>query len=324
MAATIMNLMTFLSGILLIAGFYVLIKAADILVSGASSLAKKLSISEIAIGLTIVAFGTSAPELIVNILASASGYNEICFGNIIGSNIFNTLVVLGVAGLIYPIPLQTNTVKKEIPMAFAGTILIMALSNNFGFAGALLSRIDGLILLISLVFFFVYVLGISKESVIEEVEIKSNSIPRSLIMIIIGILGLFLGGEMVVKNAVFTARLFNVSEKFIAITIVALGTSLPELVTSVMAVKKKRFDLAVGNVIGSNLLNIFLVLGITAVIKPVLFPLELNADFIFLIVVTFLLFLTMLTGGKKRIDRWEAAVFVMLYVLYIVFLIYRR
>jgi cation:H+ antiporter len=313
-----------ISSILLVIGFLMLIKSADLLVNGASSLAKRFSISEIAIGLTIVAFGTSAPELIVNILSSTGGHNEICFGNVIGSNIFNTLMVLGIAGVIHPIYVERNTVKKEIPFVFVGTILVFALAVNFGLPGNTLSRFDGLILIISLFLFFFYVLGISKETIPSTVEINLMPIPKSVIFVLIGIIGLFFGGNIVVKNAVSIARMLDVSEKFIGITIVALGTSLPELVTSVMAIKKKRYGLAVGNVIGSNLFNIFLVLGATAIINPITYPVSLNIDFYFLIIITLILFITMFTGKKRRLDRWEAVTFIILYICYIVFLIYRK
>lgn len=313
-----------ISAALLVIGFVMLIKSADLLVNGASSLAKKFSISEIAIGLTIVAFGTSAPELIVNIISSLGGYNEICFGNVIGSNIFNTLMVLGITGIVYPIFVERNTVRKEIPFVFLGTILVFGLAVNFGFPGNTLSRVDGLILVGSLVLFFLYVLGISKESVPSEVEIHLYSIPKSVIFVVIGITGLFFGGNIVVKNAVSIARMLEVSEKFIGITIVALGTSLPELVTSITAIKKKRYGIAMGNVIGSNLFNIFLVLGATALIKPMVYPISMNIDFYFLIIITLILFITMFTGKRRRLDRWEAVTFVILYICYIVFLIYRR
>ncbi len=309
---------------LLAIGFIMLIKSADLLVNGASSLAKKFSISEIAIGLTIVAFGTSAPELIVNIISATGGHNELCFGNIIGSNIFNTLMVLGVAGIVHPIFVERNTVKKEIPFVFIGTILVFGLAVNFGFAGNVLSRLDGFILILSLALFFIYVLGISKEPIQSEVEIRLYPIPQSVIFVVIGIIGLFFGGNIVVKNSVQIARMLEVSEKFIGITIVALGTSLPELVTSVIAVKKKRYGLAVGNVIGSNLFNIFLVLGATSLINPISYPVSLNIDFYFLIIITLILFISMFTGKRRQLDRIEAVIFVVLYVCYVVFLFFRR
>ncbi len=312
-----------MAALMLIIGFVILIKSADLLVNGASSLAKKISISEMAIGLTIVAFGTSAPELIVNVISSTGGHNDLCYGNVVGSNIFNTLVVLGFAGIIHPIMVQKNTVKKEIPMVFVGTIFLLGLSNNFGFGGHVLSRIDGLLLVISLIVFIFYVTTISKDTSPNEFDIHVFSLPKSIIFILVGIMGLFFGGEMVVKNAVFAAQLLKVSEKFIGITIVALGTSLPELVTSIIAVTKKRYGLAVGNVIGSNLFNIFMVLGLTAIINPVVYPTAMNIDMVFLMLVTLILFITMFTGKRHQLDRWEAAIFLALYVGYVIFLFNR-
>jgi len=187
-----------------------------------------------------------------------------------------------------------------------------------------LSRLDGFILILSLALFFIYVLGISKEPIQSEVEIRLYPIPQSVIFVVIGIIGLFFGGNIVVKNSVQIARMLEVSEKFIGITIVALGTSLPELVTSVIAVKKKRYGLAVGNVIGSNLFNIFLVLGATSLINPISYPVSLNIDFYFLIIITLILFISMFTGKRRQLDRIEAVIFVVLYVCYVVFLFFRR
>lgn len=324
MVSSILIIVMALSSILLIIGFIILIKSAGLLINGACSLAKRFSISELVIGLTIVAFGTSAPELIVNIISSAGGYSEICFGNVLGSNIFNTLVVLGIAGIIYPISIEKNTVKKEIPFVLIGTIFVLALSNNFIFDGNTLSRLDGVFLILSLILFFVYVVGIAKEKITEEIKVKLHSVPISILYISIGIIGLFFGGEMVVKNAVFIAQLLNVSEKFIAITIIALGTSLPELATSIIAITKKRHGLAMGNVIGSNLFNIFLVLGVSSIIKPIVFPVDLNIDFYFLIIITIILFITMFTGKKRKLGRAESIMFIILYIGYVVFLFYRK
>jgi len=309
--------------LLLVFGFVILIKGADLLVDGASSLAKRFSISEIAIGLTIVAFGTSAPELIVNIFSTISGHDDIAFGNILGSNIFNILVVLGIAGLISPISVQKNTVRKEIPFMFFGTVVLFGFANNFGFIGSSLSRIDGVILLVLLLSFFYYVMRIAKSKELE-VDVKILPVPKTLIFVLLGIAGLFIGGDLVVKKAIFIARELNVSEKFISLTIVALGTSLPELVTSIMAITKKRYDLAIGNVVGSNLFNIFFVLGTCSVIAPIKYDPILNVDFMFLIIITFLFFLAMFTGKKHKLDRWEAFLFVLFYAVYIVFLFYRR
>ncbi|MCK4694467.1 MAG: calcium/sodium antiporter, partial [Candidatus Cloacimonetes bacterium] len=271
---------------LLITGFVILVKGADFLLDGATSLAKKLSVSDIAIGLTVVAFGTSSPELIVNIIASLKGHPEICFGNILGSNVFNTLVVLGIAGLIYPISVQRNTVRKEIPFLLIGTIFVLALANNFGFQGHALSRIDGLILVLSLFLFFIYVIGISKIPASEEYNIIIYSNLKTVIFIILGTLGLFFGGKLVVHQAIKIATDMGVSDKLIALTIIAFGTSLPEFVTSIIAVTRKRYDLAIGNVIGSNIFNLFMVLGVTSLIHPLEYNLSLNTDMFILILIT--------------------------------------
>ena len=309
---------------LLIIGFVILVKGADFLLDGATSLAKKLSVSDIAIGLTVVAFGTSSPELIVNIIASLKGHPEICFGNILGSNVFNILVVLGIAGLIYPISVQRNTVRKEIPFLLVGTIFVLALANNFGFQGHTLSRIDGLILVLSLFLFFIYVIGISKIPASEEYNIIIYSNLKTVIFIILGTLGLFFGGKLVVHQAIKIAIDMGVSDKLIALTIIAFGTSLPEFVTSIIAVTRKRYDLAIGNVIGSNIFNLFMVLGVTSLINPLKFSLSLNTDMFILIFITLVFFVTMFTGKKRKLDRTEASLFILLYIGYLFFIINRK
>ncbi len=306
--------------ILLVVGFVILVKGADFLVDGASSLAKKLSISEIAIGLTIVAFGTSAPELIVNIFASIGLHHEITFGNILGSNIFNILMVLGVAGIIAPIAVQRNTILKEIPFLLFATIISFLLA----FWKRELSFSDGIILIIILIAFFIYVFGILKANPLQATDIKEFSFLITILLLAGGIIGLFLGGKFVVDHSVKIAKILGVSEKFIGLTIVALGTSLPELVTSVVAMMKKRNDLAIGNVVGSNIFNLLLVLGVSSIISPVAYRIALNPDFFFLIAITLFLFLTLFVGKKHKLTRLEAIIFLLLYFGYILFLFYRK
>ncbi|NQT65442.1 MAG: calcium/sodium antiporter [FCB group bacterium] len=306
--------------IILIIGFVILIKGADFLIDGASSLAKKMSFSEIAIGLTIVAFGTSAPELIVNVFASIGGHHEITFGNILGSNIFNILMVLGVAGIISTIVVRRNTILKEIPFLLVATLLVFGLS----LWNSDLSLLDGIILLLFLLIFFIYVIGFLKAKPLLGSDIKERSYFITLLLIVFGMIGLFFGGKFVVDNAVKIATHFGVSQKFIGLTIVALGTSLPELVTSVMAIKKGRNDLAIGNVIGSNLFNILLVLGVSSIIAPIQYDIALNIDFIFLCVITIMLFSSMFTGKKHKLTKIEAVLFVFLYIVYLVFLFVRK
>ena len=309
-----------ISIILLLFGFVIVVKGADFLIDGASSLAKKMSISEIAIGLTIVAFGTSAPELIVNIFASIGGHHEITFGNILGSNIFNILMVLGVAGIISTIVVQRNTILKEIPFLLIATLLVfgLALWNSD------LSLIDGFILLAFLIVFFIYVITFLKTKTLLGSDIKERSYLVTILMMIFGMIGLFFGGKFVVDNAVIIARHFEVSEKFIGLTIVALGTSLPELATSTIAITKGRNDLAIGNVIGSNLFNILLVLGVSSIIAPIQYDITLNIDFIFLCVITIMLFITMFIGKKHKLTKIEAVFFIILYIAYLVFIFYRK
>lgn len=323
MVTSVVGFMVVVSTVFLAMGFYVLIKSANYLIDGASSLAHSLKVSDMAIGLTIVAFGTSAPELIVNVVSSVQGHHEMCFGNILGSNLFNTLMVLGFAAILTPIEIKRNTVRKEIPFVLVGCILVFGMANNFGMAGSMLSRWEGLVLVALLFGFLVYVAMMSKEATIVEVDIHTMPIPKSIWLVVLGCLGLFLGGNMVVYNAINIGRMLHVSEKFIGLTVVALGTSLPEFVTSVVAVLKKRSDLAVGNVVGSNLFNILMVLGLTATISPVVYDPVLNKDFLFLIVITLMLYVMLFTGKKKHLNRLEGILFVVLYAAYIVFLINR-
>ena len=307
--------------LLLILGFVLLIKGADFLIDGAVSLAKKFHISEIAIGLTVVAFGTSAPELIVNLVSAFQNHPEICYGNIIGSNMFNTLVVLGVAGLFKPIFLQKSTVRKEIPFVFLGTILIILLSNDFWIGDKILSRYDGLILIGCLVIFIIYVLKIPRQHISS--EYSDLPVLKTAFFLTLGILALFAGGDLVVKNAVQIALHFQVSNELISLTIVAFGTSLPELVTSLIALKKKSSDIAVGNVIGSNLFNIFMVLGATSLVKPVIFNPALNIDLVILALITLILFLLVFVGKVSKLNKFEAAILLLCYAGYMYFLLQR-
>lgn len=310
--------------ILLIFGFVLLVKGADVLVEGASSLAKKFSIAEMTIGLTVVAFGTSAPELIVNIFSSIEGHADFSIGNIIGSNIFNILLALGVAGTIYPITLQRKTVQREIPLVLISTILVFGLVNNFGLRGANLSRLDGIILILAMILFLYYVTFILKAAFSQNADIKEYTLFKTIIFLLAGVLGLYFGGKLVVSKAVEIARTFNVSEKLIGLTVLALGTSLPELVTSVVAVKKRRSDLAVGNVLGSNIFNLLLVLGVSSTIKPISYNLIMNFDFIYLIIITFILFIFMYIGRKHKLTRNNSILFIIFYLVYLILIIMRK
>lgn len=304
-------------------GLVLLVKGADFLVEGASSFAKKKNVSDLAIGLTIVAFGTSAPELVVNLIAAADGHEDIAFGNIIGSNNFNLLAILGLAGLITPLVVQTSTVWKEIPMSLGAAILLLLLANNFFLGNTLqVSRIDGLILLICFGLFLYYVYKqMRKFPETAEVEAKQMSNLKVAAYVVLGLLGLIFGGRLVVSAAMDIAVGLGMSQKIIGLTIVAAGTSLPELATSVLAAFKKKSDIAVGNVIGSNIFNIFFILGLSAVVRPLPYDLVFNRDLFLLVGGTIFLFATMFLFGKKKLDRWEAAILLSGFVLYTVFLI---
>ncbi len=309
------------------AGLLLVIGGANFLVDGASSLAKRFAVPEIVIGLTIVAFGTSAPELVVNIIASTRKIDDVTLGNIIGSNIFNILFILGAAGLITPINVLRNTVLKEIPFALATTFVFFILANDrpiFNSQVDSISRLDSLILLILFGIFLIYILGIAKIKPDDSAEVKVFSILKSWILIIPGFIGLFLGGKLIVDHAVIIARTLHVSEKLIALTIVAAGTSIPELATSAVAAYKKRYDLSVGNIVGSNIFNLLLITGISGMVHPIAFSTGFNIDIMVMSSATLFLLLAMFTGKKGKLDRWEAAGFLFIYSAYIFYLLQKK
>jgi cation:H+ antiporter len=312
--------------LLLLVGFAVLIFGADFLVSGASSLAKRFNISELAIGLTVVAFGTSTPELIVSGIASVQGHNEVAFGNVIGSNVFNLFFILGVAGVVYPIVVQSNTVWKEIPYSLLAALVLYVLVNDvslFGKSEDVLSFWDGLILLVFFIAFLYYVFVNMKQDTSggEEQAIKVYGMPRTILMIIGGLAALIAGGKFVVDSSIAIAQGFGISEKIIGLTIVAAGTSLPELATSTVAALKKRSDIAIGNVVGSNIFNIFFILSICSLITPIPYNKAMNFDLYVLFIGTGLLFITMFSGRLRKIDRWEAILLLIGYIAYVWYLI---
>ncbi len=310
--------------LLLLLGFALLIIGANWLVDGASTLARKFRVSDLAIGLTVVALGTSAPELVVNIFAAVQGHHEIVFGNIIGSNNFNLFVILGIAGLITPLVVKSSTVWKEIPLSLVAVLVLLLLANDFLLPDQhLLSRIDGIILLIFFAIFLWYVFRQMKSDVEMHIECKECSRIKTAGMIIFGLGGLIAGGRFVVVNAEALALGLGVSEKIIGLTVVAMGTSLPELVTSVVAGIKKNNDIAIGNIIGSNIFNVFLILGLSSVIRPQEYNPAFNADILMVVVGTIFLFIAMFAGKRHRLDRWEAGLLLAVFTAYTVFLISR-
>ncbi|MBY5958634.1 calcium/sodium antiporter [Membranicola marinus] len=311
-----------ISSILIIAGFTSLIFGANWLVDGASSLAKKNHISDLVIGLTIVAFGTSAPELVVNAVASFNGLSDIVFGNIIGSNNFNLFIILGIAGLIYPITVQSSTAWKEIPLSLIITILFFILANNFFiYQNLAISRWEGMILLIAFIGFLYYVFHQLKQEKSEAVNYEEKSNFKIWSLILFGITGLIAGGKLVVDHSIEIATELDVNQKIIGLTIIAAGTSLPELVTSIVAALKKNSNIAIGNVIGSNIFNILLILSISALIHPISYNTNFNRELLILMGGTVFLILAMVTGKRKKLDRWEAFMMFSFYIIYTSYLV---
>jgi cation:H+ antiporter len=314
-----------LTYILFVIGFVLLISGANILVEGSASIAKKLNISSIVIGLTIVAFGTSAPEFIVNIFASVQGNTEIAIGNIMGSNIANILLILGVSSIIYPLATQENTVWKEIPLSLLAAILLGVMVNDTLIDGGTfsgLTRIDGIVFLSFFIIFLYYTFGISKVSGENtDLEIKEMSYMKSSLYVAGGLLGLVFGGKWIVDGAIKIAEGFNVSQSLIGLTVVAIGTSLPELATSAVAAYKKQSDIAIGNVVGSNILNIFWILGFSSVINPLPFSKDSAIDIIMTIVASLILFLIMFIGKKHTVERWQGVIMIIIYIGYLAYLI---
>jgi len=314
-----------LTYILFVVGFVLLISGANLLVEGSASIAKKLNISSIVIGLTIVAFGTSAPELIVNIFASVQGNTEIAIGNILGSNIVNILLILGVSSIIYPLATKENTVWKEIPLSLLAAILLGVMVNDTLIDGGTfsgLTRIDGIVFIAFFIIFLYYTFGISKVSGENtDLEIKDMSYMKSSLYIVGGLLGLVIGGKWIVDGAIKIAEGFNVSQSLIGLTVVAIGTSLPELATSAVAAYKKQSDIAIGNVVGSNIFNIFWILGFSAVINPLPFSKDSVIDIIMTIVASLILFLIMFIGKKHTVERWQGVIMILMYVGYVAYLI---
>lgn len=311
--------------LLFIVGFYILIKGADLLVAGASSVAKKMQISNIVIGLTIVAFGTSAPEFIVNIFASAKGDTELAIGNVIGSNIANILLILGIAAIINPLVTRENTVWKEIPLSLLAAVMLGILANDArldGVSFSALTRTDGLTLLAFFAIFLYYSFGIARVNADSEGEEIQELIKwKSVLYILFGLTGLVFGGKWIVDGAIRIAENFQVSQSLIGLTIVAIGTSLPELATSAVAAYRRQTDIAIGNVVGSNIFNVFWILGFSSLINPLPFDPGADMDVMMTIVSSLLLFLIMFIGKKHTVERWQGVVMVSLYISYIIYLI---
>lgn len=314
--------------VLLIVGFALLLKGADWLVDGSSSIAKRLKISNIVIGLTIVAFGTSLPELLVNIFAAVGGSTELALGNVVGSNMANMLLVLGVAAVITPLTVHKGTTLREIPFNLLAAVAVAVLANDMILDGdgvSILTRADGITLLL---FFMIFVYYSFASGRVQDQDVESQkaydyiALGRSFLAIIVGAVALFIGGKLVVDNAITIAADFGISEGLIALTVVAIGTSLPELVTSAIAAKKKNVGIAVGNVVGSNIFNLLWILGATALIEPIALN-GLNEDILIMTAVTILLFFSMFWGKRHVLQRWQGWILLALYATYMIYIILR-
>ncbi|WP_426709599.1 calcium/sodium antiporter [Cetobacterium sp. SF1] len=307
-----------LSVIIMILGIVALVYGANFLVDGASSIAKRFNIPNLVIGLTIVAFGTSAPELVVNTIASIKGYSAITMGNVIGSNLINILIILGITSIIYPLAVSKTTAYVEIPLSILAALTVLIMANDTFLDGFknVIGRGDGIILLLFFLMFLAYNFYLTlnaKED--DEMAIKNYSMGVAIIAFLGGLILLIVGGKFIVDSAVEIAKGFGVSERVISLTIVALGTSLPELATSVVAAMKKNPDLAMGNCVGSNIFNIFFILGISTLIRPIEIASGENLELIFNLFAGILLFVFVIKS--KKLVRWQGIAMVLFYGIYL-------
>lgn len=313
--------------VFLIAGFVLLLKGADWLVDGASSIAKRHRVSDLSIGLTIVAFGTSLPELIVSVFAAVNGSPEIALGNVIGSNIVNTLLVLGVAAIITPLVFQKNTTLREVPLNVIATLTVAALLNDALWnpaSSSALSRGDGALLMFLFVVFlwYIFTTGRMKQRVSNQDLYDRLPYVRSWLAIGFGAVALWVGGRWILENVILISQSLGIGEGVAGLTILAIGTSLPELITSVIAVRKRNMGIAVGNVMGSNMFNLLWILGLTAIIRPV--PLNsMNVDLAVLLVITIALFGALFWWTRHTLERWQGWGFVGLYAGYVALTVLR-
>ncbi len=307
--------------ILLIVGFVVLILGADWLVDGATSVGIRAKLSPLIIGLTIVAFGTSLPELIINIFSCAKGSSGLAIGNIVGSNIMNILFILGVASLIYPIDVSRISIRRDIPVGFFATLALFVFANFTG-KGLTVSWIEGIVLLLCAAGYLFLTMK-KNESPSTEVEAVQIPMPwwKTILFLVIGIVGLYVGGELVSNNAQIIAKAWGMSESMIGLTVVAMATSLPELITSIVAATKKNAGIAIGNVLGSNILNIFVVLGVSSLITPLQFDSKLNITLGILFFANALMLLFVFTGKGRKLSRFEGFLMLLAYSGFMVYTI---
>ncbi len=312
--------------LLLFLGFGLLILGAGKLIEGSSSIARRFNIPEIVIGLTIVSIGTSAPELVINVVAASKGESAMVLGNVMGSNIFNVLLILGITSFVSKLSVKRNTTWLEIPLSLMGAVLVLVVvSDKLLDKGSInaISRIDGIVLLCLAIIFLVYNLELAKkENEYHQEVIKEKPIYISIIWLFAGMAGLIFGGRLIVENAVSISRVLGISERVIAITVVSVGTSLPELATSIMAVRKGKVDLAIGNVVGSNIINIFFVLGISSIVNPILVADNSFLDIGVNLLAGVLLFVFLLFSKGRQLKSWNGFVFLLIYAGYILILLF--
>lgn len=309
--------------IFIIVGFFLLVKGADLLVDGSSGIARKFNVKEIIIGLTIVSIGTSMPELIISVTSALKNQSDFAIGNILGSNISNLFFILGVCAIIKPLLFKKQTVRIEIPFVIFLTALLYIFGNNGDYH--LITELEGIIFIVFCVLFTIYNIFISKNINNSEMEKNKNKdikLSKSFLLIMIGIILLKFGGDFVVDNASRIATLLGISERVISLTIVAISTSLPELITSALATYKGEIDLAIGNIIGSNILNIVLIIGIMAIINPIPYSVSFNKDLMIFLIGMIFLFIVPFIGEKYKIERVSGYIYLISYFIYISSLVF--
>ena len=313
----------FLAIVFIIVGFFLLIKGADFLVDGASGIAKKFNIPSIIIGLTIVAIGTSMPELMVSTTAALDGHSDMSIGNVVGSNIANLFLILGVCSIIKPLIFQKETEKIENFITIFATLILLYFGNNM--ESNIIIRQEGIILITCCILFIIYNIYMAKKRKegtiveLEESDGKNLSVSKSIFGIILGIVALKLGGDLVVEYASKIAQMIGLSEKIISVTIIAFSTSLPELITSINATIKGETDMAIGNIIGSQIFNIFLIIGVSALLCPINYSFEYNIDMVFLTFGTILFAIFPFIGKKHYMTKANGVFFVIIYAIYLTY-----
>lgn len=313
--------------LLILIGLIMILAGANYLTDGASALAKRLKMPEFIIGLTVVAIGTSAPELVVSIMSAIGGSSDLAIGNVVGSNTFNAFLILGICALVSPLALTKSNIRRDIPIGVLASLLLLLFTADsyLGISSInSIGRIEGIVMLLLYIAIMLYTIRVAGEvSPAEESDKITTPLWLSIVMVVGGLAGLIYGGNLFVDNAIILAQRMGVSESVIAITLVAGGTSLPELASSVVSLIKGKADMALGNVVGSNIANILLILGVSSTISPLTLGTITIVDILIVVLSSVLIFISAFTFRRKAIDRWEGVIFITIYVLYISYLIQR-